>query len=86
MVNIDTRNVRVTTRLTKYGEVEFKVVTSKGSFANKCLHDALSEAGIKMTGIGGILAAYETKLDLKRDFKISRNEFRSTNKGAGGIR
>jgi hypothetical protein len=86
MVNIDTRNVRVTTRLTKYGEVEFKVVTSKGSFANKCLHDALSEAGIKMTGVGGILAAYETKLDLKRDFKISRNEFRSTNKGAGGIR
>lgn len=86
MGDIDHRNVRVTTRLTKYGEVEFKVVTSKGSFANKCIHDALSEAGIKMTGIGGILAAYETKLDLKRDFKISRNEFRNTNKGAGGIR
>ena len=86
MVNTDMRNVRVTTRLTKYGEVEFKVVTSKGSFFNKCLHDALSEADIKMTAIGGILAAYETKLDLKRDFKISRYEFRSASKGTGGVR
>ena len=86
MVNIDYRKVKVITRLTKYGEVVFIVTTSKGNFSSKCLHDALSEAGIKMTGIGGILAAYETKLDLKRDFKISRNEFRSTNKGAGGIR
>ena len=86
MGNIDYRNVRVITKLTKYGEVVFIVTTSKGNFSSKCLHDALSEAGIKMTGIGGILAAYETKLDLKRDFKISRNEFRSTNKGAGGIR
>ena len=86
MGNIDHRNVRVITKLTKYGEVVFIVTTSKGNFSSKCLHDALSEAGIKMTGIGGILAAYETKLDLKRDFKISRNEFRSTNKGAGGIR
>ena len=86
MVNIDYRKVKVITRLTKYGEVVFIVTTSKGNFSSKCLHDALSEAGIKMTGIGGILAAYETKLDLKRDFKISRNEFRNTNKGAGGIR
>jgi hypothetical protein len=86
MVNIDYRKVKVITRLTKYGEVVFIVTTSKGNFSSKCLHDALSEAGIKMTGITDIVTTYQKELDLKRDFKISRNEFRSTNKGAGGIR
>ena len=47
--------VTITTELTRYGEVEFSVKSHKGLFKSKCLHDALSYADIKMTGISDMV-------------------------------
>lgn len=43
--------ITITTELTRYGEVVFSVKSHTGIFKSKCLHDALSDADIKMTGI-----------------------------------
>ncbi len=43
--------ITITTELTRYGEVVFSVKSHAGIFKSKCLHDALSDADIKMTGI-----------------------------------
>lgn len=79
------KKVIVRTELTVYGEVQFVVSTDKGIFVNKCLHDALSEANIKMTGIGPIVDNHRSKLKFNREFKIPIDEFRINRKDATSI-
>lgn len=43
--------ITISSELTQYGEVVFSVKSHMGIFKSKCLHDALSDADIKMTGI-----------------------------------
>ncbi len=52
---VDKITVTVHTELTQYGEVVFSVKSHMGVFKSKCLHDALSDADIKMTGITNIV-------------------------------
>ncbi len=62
--------VTVYAQLTKYGEVEFSVNSHKGMFKRKCLHDALSDAGIKMTGIENIVNSFRRRLNHVEHFAI----------------
>lgn len=62
--------VTVWSQLTRYGEVEFTVKSHKGIFKRKCLHDALSEADIKMTGIDDMIKSYNKKLKHVEHFAV----------------
>lgn len=68
--------VTVYAELTKYGEVEFAVKSHQGLFKRKCLHDALSDADIKMTGIEDILKAFNKKLKHVEHFAIESKHTR----------
>jgi hypothetical protein len=68
--------VTIWTELTKYGEVEFSVKSHKGLFKRKCLHDALSEADIKMTGIDDMIKSFTKKLKHVEHFAVNSQDTR----------
>jgi hypothetical protein len=68
--------VTVYAQLTKYGEVEFSVNSHRGMFKRKCLHDALSDADIKMTGIEDIVNSFRRKLNQVEHFAIESKHTR----------
>lgn len=81
--------VTVWSQLTRYGEVEFMVKSHKGIFKRKCLHDALSDADIKMTGIDDMIKLFTKKLKNVEHFAVKSehtrlyDEERKTTKGDG---
>ena len=68
--------VTVYAELTRYGEVEFSVNSHRGMFKRKCLHDALSDADIKMTGIEDIVNSFRRKLNQVEHFAIESKHTR----------
>jgi hypothetical protein len=68
--------VTVYAQLTKYGEVEFSVNSHRGMFKRKCLHDALSDADIKMTGIESIVNSFRRRLNHVEHFAIESKHTR----------
>ena len=68
--------VTVYTQLTRYGEVEFSVKSHKGIFKRKCLHDALSDADIKITGINDIVKSFTRKLKHVEHFAVKSEHTR----------
>lgn len=68
--------VTVWSQLTKYGEVEFTVKSHKGLFKRKCLHDALSDADIKMTGIDDVIKSYTQRLKHVEHFVVKSKDTR----------
>jgi hypothetical protein len=68
--------VTVHTQLTQYGEVEFVVKSHQGISKRKCLHDALSDADIKMTGIEDILKSFRRRLKHVEHFAIESKHTR----------
>jgi hypothetical protein len=69
--------VTIYAQLTKYGELEFSVNSHRGMFKRKCLHDALSDADIKMTGIEDIVNSFRRKLNQVEHFAIESKHIRS---------
>ena len=76
MVRRNRRAVDVQTELTQYGEVQFVVIGPRGVSRSKCLHDALSIYGIKMTGIGDIIHDVSLKLKTETSFIIDKENLR----------
>lgn len=68
--------VTVWSQLTRYGEVEFTVKSHKGVFKRKCLHDALSDADIKMTGIDDVIKSYTQRLKYVEHFVVKSKDTR----------
>jgi hypothetical protein len=68
--------VTIYTELSRYGEVVFAVKSYDGTFRNKCLHDALSEAGIKMTGITDMVQSLDRQLRTVTHFSLETNHTR----------
>lgn len=62
--------VTITSELTRYGEVEFSVKSHKGIFKSKCLHDALSYADIKMTGISDMVDSTRRRMKSVNHFSL----------------
>ena len=73
---VDKITVTVHTELTQYGEVVFSVKSHAGIFKRKCLHDALSDADIKMTGIEDVIKSFRRRLKNVEHFAIESNHIR----------
>lgn len=73
---VDKITVTVYAELNQYGEVEFCVNSHTGAHKRKCLHDALSDADIKMTGIEDILNSFRRKLKHVEHFPIESKHTR----------
>jgi hypothetical protein len=73
---VDKITVTVHTELTQYGEVIFSVKSHAGIFKRKCLHDALSDADIKMTGIEDIIKSFRRRLKNVEHFAIESKHIR----------
>lgn len=76
MVRRNRRTVDVRTELTQYGEIQFIVTGPRGIARSKCLHDALSIYGIKMTGIGNIVHDVSLKLKTETIFVVDKENLR----------
>ena len=69
--------ITITTELTRYGEVVFSVKSHAGIFKSKCLHDALSDANIKMTGITEMVDSTYRQLKTTTHYALETTHTRS---------
>lgn len=67
---VDKITITISTELTKYGEVLFSVKSHTGIHKSKCLHDALSDADIKMTGITDMVDTLYRKMKSVNHFAL----------------
>lgn len=73
---VDKITVTINTELTPYGEVIFSVKSHMGIYKRKCLHDALSDADIKMTGITDIVDTFRRKMKTVSHFSLETKHTR----------
>jgi len=68
--------ITISSELTSYGEVVFSVKSHMGIFKSKCLHDALSDADIKMTGITDMVDTFRRKMKTVNHFSLETKHTR----------
>jgi len=68
--------VTVTSEMTRLGEILFTVKSHNGLYRSKCLHDALSMADVKMTGIHDITDSFWRKMATVEHFSIESKHLR----------
>lgn len=73
---VENVTITVYTEMTRLGEVIFTVRSHTGIHKSKCLHDALSNADIKMTGIDGIIGSAWNKMKTSEHFLIESKHIR----------